>query len=197
MLYTECDGVALRGPNDIVFDRHGGFYFTDLGKVRERDMDRGAIFYALPDGTAIRQVAHPVMTPNGIGLSPDETTLYVAETETCRLWSWSILQPGVVQKQPWPSPHGGQFVKGFSSYQRFDSLAVEANGNVCVATLLNGGVTIISPDGADAEHVAFPDLYCTNICFGGDDIQTAYMTLSGAGQLIKAKWPRPGLALNF
>ena len=52
-LYAECDGRPLRGPNDIVFDDKGGFYFTDLGKTRAHDVDRGGIYYALADGSSI------------------------------------------------------------------------------------------------------------------------------------------------
>ncbi|MDG2112456.1 MAG: SMP-30/gluconolactonase/LRE family protein, partial [Actinomycetota bacterium] len=87
-VYTECDGWQLRGPNDIVFDRQGGFYFTDLGKGREREMDRGAIYYAQPDGSSITTVARPLVTPNGVGLSPDEDRLYYAETMTGRVRCW-------------------------------------------------------------------------------------------------------------
>ena len=79
-LYEECNGISLKGPNDIVFDKNGNFWFTDLGKQRERDMDRGSIYWAKSDGSLIKEVIHPIMTPNGIGLSPDEKTLYVAET---------------------------------------------------------------------------------------------------------------------
>ena len=89
-LYRECDGHALRGPNDIVMDAHGGFYFTDLGKSRPRDRDHGGVYYARCDGSAIVCVAYPMLTPNGIGLSPDGRTLYVAETETARLWAFPI-----------------------------------------------------------------------------------------------------------
>src|SRR4051794_8292175 len=80
-LYDAVEGQPLRGPNDIVFDAHGGFYFTDLGKVRALDMDRGGVFYARPDGGSARVIARPVMTPNGVALSPDGRTLYYAETE--------------------------------------------------------------------------------------------------------------------
>ena len=86
--------VSLKGPNDLVFDRHGGFYFSDLGKVRAREMDRGAVYYAKADGSAITEVAFPMVTPNGVGLSPDGTTLYVAETEAARLWAFDIVEPG-------------------------------------------------------------------------------------------------------
>jgi len=97
-IYTECDGEPLKGPNDIVFDRQGGFYFTDLGKRRGRQIDRGSIFYAKIDGSMIIELIHPFDTPNGIGLSPDEKTLYVAETNAARLWAFDIESPGVLKK---------------------------------------------------------------------------------------------------
>jgi len=198
VLYRGTPEVHLRGPNDLVFDAHGGFYFTDLGKVRQREMDRGAVFYAKADGSLIREVAFPMVMPNGIGLSPDGNTLYVAETEAARLWAFDIVEPGIVAKQSWPSPHGGRLLaQPGGTYQRFDSLAVEANGNICIATLAHGGITIVSPDGRSLEHVPMPDLHTTNICFGGPDLRTAYITLSGSGRLVACDWPRPGLPLNY
>ena len=196
ILYRACGDIPLKGPNDLVFDAHGGIYFTDLGKRRARDMDVGAVYYAKSDGSFIAEVAHPMMTPNGIGLSPDGNTLYVAETEAARLWAFAIEAPGVVKKEPWPSPHGGRLVAGMGGYQRFDSLAVQADGRICVATLVNGGVTVISPDGRHVEHHPFPDPMTTNICFGGPDLKTAYVTLSWTGRLVAADWPTPGLRLH-
>lgn len=194
-LYTHCDGNPIMGPNDIVFDDHDGFYFTDHGKSYDRLMDRGAVFYAANDGSAIREVVFPGITPNGVGLSPDGKTLYSTETETGRLWAWPIVEPGVVTKEPWPSPNGGRFLGGPQGYQRFDSLAVEANGNICVASLVYGGVSVFSPEGGLVEFWEAPEPYCTNIAFGGPDMQTAFITLSGWGQLVAVDWPRPGLKL--
>jgi gluconolactonase len=196
VLYRACGDVTLKGPNDLVFDAHGGFYFTDLGKVRARDMDRGAVYYAKADGSFIAEVAFPMITPNGIGLSPDGTTLYVAETEAARLWAFALDAPGVVKKEPWPSPHGGRIVAGMGGYQRFDSLAVQEDGRIAVATLINGGITVISPDGRHIEHHQMPDPMTTNICFGGADRKTAYITLSGSGRLVATDWPTAGLKLN-
>lgn len=196
ILYRACGEVPLKGPNDLVFDAHGGFYFTDLGKRRGRDMDLGAVYYAKADGSFIAEIIHPMVTPNGIGLSPDGSTLYVAETEAARLWAFPIEAPGVVRKEPWPSPHGGRIVAGMGGYQRFDSLAVQADGRVCVATLVNGGITVISPDGRHVEHHPMPDPMTTNICFGGPDMRTAYITLSWTGRLVAADWPTPGLRPN-
>jgi gluconolactonase len=196
-LYDRCGDAMLKGPNDIVFDAHGGFYFTDLGKARARDRDWGAIYYALPDGSKIVEIVQPILTPNGIGLSPDGKVLYAAETETARLWAWDITAPGVLKKQPFPSPHGGRLVMGLGGYQRFDSLAVDATGNICVATLINGSISVISPGGYLVRQVSMPDLFATNICFGGPDRRTAYITLSGTGRLVTMDWWEPGLRLNY
>lgn len=198
--YETAGGGALRGPNDIVFDAQGGFYFTDLGKTREHDMDRGGVFYGHSDGSGAHAIARPVTTPNGIALSPDGRTLYYAETEGARLWAFDVTAPGRVRKEGWPSPHGGRMLCASPGghYQRFDSMAADALGNLCVATLLHGGITIVAPDGATCEHVPLPDRYTTNICFGGRDMRTAYITLSGSGRLIAIDdWPTPGLRLNF
>jgi len=197
LLYAECDGHALCGPNDIVFDAEGGFYFSDLGKVRARDRDHGGLYYAGADGSRIVEVAYPVLTPNGVGLSPDGRVLYAAETEGGRLWAWDITAPGVVTKHPFPSPHGGRLICGLPGFQRFDSLALTASGDVCVATLMTGCITQIAPDGRVVRTQATPDIYTTNICFGGPDLRTAWITLSGIGQLARMQWPEPGLRLNY
>ena len=197
LLYTHCGNHRLSAPNDIVFDAHGGFYFTDFGKKHPRLRDYGGVYYALPDGSRIVEVAYPLLSSNGIGLSPDGGVLYVAETETARLWAFDIAEPGVVKKHPFPSPHGGRIVCGLPGFQRFDSLAVEAGGNVCVATLITGAISVISPGGELLRQLAFPDTYVTNICFGGPELKTAYVTLSGTGQLVSLPWPEPGLALHF
>ena len=197
-LYDNCNGNRLSGPNDIVFDRKGNMWFTDLGKARARDLDRGAIYWAKPDGSEIREVIQPFTTPNGIGLSPDEKTLYVAETEGGRLFAYDIVSDGEVELLPYPkSLNGGRYITSDTGMRRFDSLAVEDCGNVCVATLFTGGITVASPDGGTAEFVETGDGYTTNICFGGENLQKAYITLSWQGLLVECDWPRPGLALNF
>lgn len=196
ILYRDCDGVPLRGPNDIVFDSHGGFWFTDLGKTRALDWDRSAVYYARADGSSIRRVAFPMITANGIGLSPDGERLYVAETQTGRLWAFDLAGPGEIRREAWPSPNGGRCLASVPGYQNFDSLAVDGDGNICVATLFSGCITTISPDGTILDQTAFPDPYVTNICFGGADLRTAYVTLSMSGRLVAVDWPRRGLELH-
>ncbi|MGH6956627.1 MAG: SMP-30/gluconolactonase/LRE family protein, partial [Caulobacteraceae bacterium] len=97
---------------------------------------------------------------------------------------------------PGPGFAPGRVICNLPDYQLLDSLAVEAGGKVCVATIINGGVTAFDPDGS-TEHFAFPDLITTNICFGGADMRDAWVTCSSTGKLYKCRWPRPGLKLNF
>jgi gluconolactonase len=194
-LYTRCGAHALRGPNDLVFDSSGGFWFTDHGKTRERDRDRGGLYYARPDGSAVREMVYPLDAPNGVGLSPDGSRVYVAETHTGRVFWWDLAGPGEIR--PHASPNRGHLLVGLPGLQLFDSLAIDAEGNVCVATLVNGGITIISPDGARTEHVPLPDPLTTNLCFGGKDLRTAFVTLSGTGKLVSLPWKTAGLRLAY
>ncbi len=199
-LLDSVEGYALRGPNDLVFDVYGGLYFTDLGKARPTEMDRGGVFYAAPGFTSTHTIARPALTANGVALSPDGNTLYYAETEAARLWAFDLTAPGQVRPEPWPSPHGGRMLVAAPGghYQRFDSIAVDALGNICVATLGHGGITVVAPDGRLCTHVPMPERHVTNICFGGKDMRTAFITLSGTGRLIAVDdWPIPGLRLNF
>ena len=196
-LYDRCGDHPLMGPNDIVFDREGGMWFTDLGKGRARDLDRSGLYYAQPDGSSIVEAAYPILTANGVGLSPDEKTVYVAETQTGRLWGFDLAAPGQIEKQPWPSPHGGRLIGQTQGFRNFDSLAVDADGNILVATLMDGGITCIPSAGGAVEHIPFPDAFTTNICFGGQGLKTAYICLSQSGRLVAVDWPTAGLPLNF
>jgi gluconolactonase len=191
-LYTQCNEEPLKGPNDIVFDAQGGFWFTDHGKNRPREKDRTGVFYALPDGSQINEVVFPLEAPNGIGLSPNEQELFVAETPTGRLWAYPLAGPGIIDAD---KPR--RLLNGRPGFFMFDSLAVDANGDVCVATLVDGGITTLSAKNDKPSFVSMPDRVTTNICFGGLDLKTAFITLSSTGQLVSCPWPVGGLPLNF
>jgi gluconolactonase len=200
-LYVECDGVALAGPNDLVFDRTGSFWFTD--------MKGGAILYASPDGSSIERVINDADMPNGIGLSPDEGTLYWAQTHTRQVLRRTVSEPGrlvysggcTVQAVFRQELDLSCLVIGLPGSEEIDSLAIDAEGNICIGTLVNGGITVVSPDGHDLSKfsppASFADQAITNICFGGNDLRTAYITLSETGRIISCRWPVPGLPLNF
>ena len=199
ILYQSGDfGCTLRGPNDIVFDAHGGFWFTDHGKVdyAKRCHDIVGIFYAKADGSFLEEVIFPSQNPNGVGLSPDGKRLYAAETYTCRLMAFNVIAPGKVDDAAGPGGPGIPVYRP-AGYKFFDSLGVEANGNICVATIGESGISVISPEGELVEFVGTDDIFTTNICFGGDDMMDAWITLSGSGRLVKTRWARPGLKLEY
>ena len=194
-LYTECNGNPLIAPNDLVFDAHGGFYFTDHGNTDGRMMHLTGIYYAKADGSEIHEIVFPAHEPNGIGLSPDGTKLYWAETWTGRVMQRNILAPGVVDEPGLVDTSACLY--GFPGMQLLDSLGVDGDGNVCVATLVNGGISVISPQGELINFIPTGDILTTNICFGGPDLRTAYITVSGTGKLLSMPWPCPGAKLHY
>jgi gluconolactonase len=204
-LYTECGGNPLRWPNDLVFDAHGGFYFTDFGRDVGRTCDLGGLYYAKADGSSIVELIHeaqafvPLTQPNGVGLSPAGDKVYVAETVTGRLWSWKIKSPGVLAPADQPmSPNGAGLMLGADGIGMLDSLAVDGEGYVCVATLMKGGISVVKPEGGLEDFIQIPgEPFVTNICFGGPDLRTAYVTASSQGKVWAMDWPRQGLRLNY
>ena len=198
VIYFECDGNPLKGPNDIVFDKQGGFWFTDLGKTYGRQKDQGALFYAKIDGSFIKEVVFPIESPNGVGLSPNEDVVYVADTIPGRVWGYPISEPGVIKGPKSFGIHSGEhFIHGSSELVLFDSLAVDSEGWINVATLFKAGITRISPDKSKYEFFETDDMLTTNICFGGNDLKTAFITLSSTGRLVKTDWDVAGHKLNF
>ncbi|MBT9386021.1 SMP-30/gluconolactonase/LRE family protein [Pseudooceanicola sp. CBS1P-1] len=195
-LYRSIGGHDLLMPNDIVIDRDGGLWFTDHGTRTARSFVHGGLYYGRPDGSFACEVAWPITTANGVGLSPDEKTVYVADTETGRLYSYAVTGPGTIVP-PDPYQPGAAVLAQLKGFRRYDSLAVEACGNICCAGLTPGCISVISPAGEEVETVEMPDPFSTNIAFGGPDMRTAYVTLSGSGRLIAVDWPRPGLKPNF
>jgi len=192
-LYVECDGRPLCAPNDLAFDHTGNFWFTDHGHSYGRQHDRGAVFYASPDGNRIQEAIFPLDQPNGLGLSPDQTVLYVAETMTGRIWAFDLESPGQIARTRGPLGHPGRLVLGIGGLDLFDSLSVDSAGNIAVGTLVGTpGITEIEPSGTIAARWPLPDPFVTNIAFGANGDTWAYVTLSGTGRLARFRWPRRG-----
>lgn len=185
-VYDACDGVLLEGPNDLVFDADGRLWFTDLGKTHSGIRTASGLFSCLADGSSITAIDRHPVSYNGVGLSPDGSTVYVADTHQARLYRYE--RKPETQRPTWVATAPG--------HVSFDSLAVTAAGNICVGTLRNGGITTITPAGA-TRFKGFEDRYVTNIAFGGADMQDAWLTFSTRGLLVKARWDEPGLKLNF
>lgn len=194
ILYADVGGIPLKGPNDLMFDSTGGFWFTDHGKIRARTRDRGGLYYAQPDGSQVTEVVFPLDAPNGVGLSPAEDRIYVAETFQGTVLYWDLAAPGQLVEG---STNRGTFLASPQGHKYFDSLAIDAEGNVSVGTILTGGISTFTPAGDELEFAPVDDLLCTNICFGGPDMTTAYLTLSSTGRLVVGEWPHPGLKLAY
>jgi gluconolactonase len=195
VLYESCDGEKLQAPNDLVFDKTGGFWFTDHGSTTDKYRTHGALYYAKADGSKITKVLRELLSPNGVGLSPDDKTVHYAETFPGRLWSLTLTAPGVAAPVAGLTP--ANFEGAYPGLGYFDSLGVQADGGVCVATILAGGITTCWPDSKKFEHTPLPDLIVTNICWGGRDMKTAFITMSSTGKLGAMEWRSPGLKLAY
>jgi gluconolactonase len=199
----------LRGPDDLVFDATGSFWFTDWGKAGLRERDVTGVYYAKPDGSSIREVLFPLNAPNGLALSPDGQRLYVAETYTRRVLYWQLAAAGQIAPNPETLDGSYLLTAAIPGQGTLDSMKVDEDGNVYVATMLpkgvsplyNGGITIISPSG---EILQFLEIAAgaveplpSNLCFGGPDRRTLYVTLGGSGRLASLRVRVPGLEPAF
>jgi gluconolactonase len=201
--------VDLKGPDDLVFDQAGGIWFSDFGKTRERDRDITGLYYVSPDQKTITQMAYPLNSPNGIALSPDGTRLYFALTYERKVMYFELSGAGKIKRNPASLDGAYLLTAQLEGQAILDSMAVDVEGNLYLATMLpqgntpvvNGGISIISPDGAvEYQEIAIPDGSIaplpSNICFGGEDMKTAFVTCGGAGYLLKMPSAIAGLRLN-
>jgi gluconolactonase len=210
----------LRGPDDLVLDKEGGIWLSDFGKQQLRSVDKQqlhsskdvtGVYYVAPDGSSMRQAIYPLTCSNGIALSPDGEWLYVALSFERRVLKYKVGPGGTFEPNP-KTLDGSYLVTGaFEGSSVLDSMAVDAEGNLYVATMIpqgsdpsvNGGITVVSPDGKHVEFIEIslpngvPCPLPSNICFGGDDMKTAYVTCGGSGFLVKMPAEIPGLKLNY
>jgi gluconolactonase len=186
-VYDACDSAPLSAPNDLVFDADGQIWFTDMGRMETDGKKYGGLYCAAPDGSRITRIVGGTLSYNGVGLSPDMSTVYVADTWSARVYAFD--RRAEAQK-----PRLVATVPGLVSV---DSLAVTAAGNVCVATIgESGAITTVTPDG-QCSAVATEDPVTTNIAFGGPDLRDAFITCSMQGRLVKTRWEEPGLRLAY
>lgn len=185
-VYDGCDGMPLGAPNDLMFDAGGNIWFTDLGKTGTDSKYYGGLYCARPDGSAITRIFGRAISYNGVGISPDMQTVYVADTYTARVYAFDRTIEA--QTPRWLATAAGPAM--------FDSLAMTAAGNVCVATLIPGAITTVTPAG-EVSTRPMDDRLVTNLAFGGTDMMDAYVTFSDRGALVKMRWDEPGMKLVY
>ncbi len=189
---TYVDEVAnerLHGPNDLCFADNGDLYFTDQGNS---DIQRphGRVVRVRADGRT-EIIAADIASPNGIVLSPDNQSLYVAVTRTNAIWKLPLeMTPGL-----YGNAHvgtSGVFIQ-LSGGTGPDGLAVDAKGNLAIAHTGLGVLWLFSPLGEPLARVnTCAGLAIANIAYGGSDGRTLYIVESATGSILTAQMPVAG-----
>jgi gluconolactonase len=178
-IVDRCDGKRFNSPNDLCFDRAGNLFFTDppygLGREATAELGFNGVFRRATDGT-VTVLAHDLDRPNGIALSPDEKTLYVANSGDrpgmrTYLMAYALRPDGTVaagrvlfDAEPLRAKRGGGLM---------DGLKVDARGNIWATG--PGGVLILNPEGKHLGTI-LTGTSTANCCFGGADGTTLYIT---------------------
>jgi gluconolactonase len=206
---TLIERQPLSSPDDLIFDSTGGFWFTDWGNSKGRSREVTGVYYvAAGTRTPIEKIAMRT-APNGIALSPAGDRLYVAETYARTIVYWELSAPGELKCNP-ITLDGAYLLSGdIPGSGLLDSMSLDEQGNVYVATLLpqgfdplvNGGITVISPEGKLLEFIAvdcgMPEPLPSNLCFGGADRKTAFITCGGTGRVLSCRMQNAGLPAAF
>ena len=168
-LAQSYDGQRLNSPNDLTVADDGSIYFTDppYGVDEEnRELDFSGVYRLAPDGS-LTLLTDRFSRPNGIVLSPDESTLYVNDSGDTVIWAYDVTDDGSLE-------NGREFARPEDDADgTTDGMKVDANRNLY--TTGPGGVWVYAPDGELLDRVSTP-VPPTNLAFGGPEHQTLYVT---------------------
>lgn len=186
---THRRSEGFKGVNDLIFDRRGRLYFTDQGQTGMHD-PTGRVYRYDPASDRLDCLLDTGISPNGLALSPDEKTLYVAMTRGNAVWRVPLFDDGSVSKV-------GVFVQMAGGVSGADGVAVDTEGSVYVADAGNGCVWSFSAFGVPAYRymAASGGRTVTNLAFGGENNQTLYFIDSSTSAILKVTAPAPGLSL--
>lgn len=196
VLAGRFEGKRLNSPNDLDIDREGRVYFTDPKYVgpEEMELDRFHVFrYDLADGS-LRIATSAITKPNGIALSPDQKTIYVAETDngSTKADIEKGGKPGRMTLNTFSVDAKGELgekrvIVDFGNQTGIDGMAVDTAGRIYAAVRSDArfGIVVFSPEGSELAYVKTPALP-TNCCFGtGAEIGRLYITAGGGLYRIK------------
>jgi sugar lactone lactonase YvrE len=174
---------AFHQPNDMTFARDGTLYASDPN-FRGRS---GQVWRIAPRGDGTGQGAamappRKLTTTNGIDLSPDETTLYVAESETREIWAYRV------EGEKLTAP---RLVKKFTDAS-LDGIRTDIDGRIYVARILKDTIDVLAPDGKLIREIRLTAKEPTNLAFGGPDGKTVYVTQRKGGYIETFRVDRPG-----
>ncbi|RNL62450.1 SMP-30/gluconolactonase/LRE family protein [Nocardioides marmoriginsengisoli] len=187
-LLTEIDGRPLTSPNDLCLDGDGGLWFTDpVWPDADGQVSAGKIGYRAADGRAHYE-HEGLRFPNGLAVTAAGDALIVAESYTSWLHRFPILGPGRLG-QPEPFAFLGEGTLP-------DGLCFDSAGRVIVAGAGTGCVVVFTADGEDLGRIPFGN-DVTNVCFGGSDLRTLFVTEVGLGRVSTVRWDVPGLPMPY
>jgi gluconolactonase len=173
ILVSNYDGKYLNGPNDVWVAPNGGIYITDPFYRRKwwdhtmMALTNQAVFYLSPDRTKLFPVANDLKKPNGITGTPDGKILYVADIQGDKTWRYDIL------------PDGSLTNKTLFVAKGSDGMTIDENGDLIMcANGQTNGVTIFDSSGKKIAHIDVPEVWSANVCFGGKDHKTLFITAS-------------------
>lgn len=178
VLVKDFEGKKLNGPNDLWVDPKGGVYFTDPFYKRdywtrtEKEIDQENVYYLLPDKKKLVVAATDFVRPNGIVGSADGKKLYVADINANKTYSFKINTDGSLSDRTLFAPMGS------------DGMTIDNQGNVY---LTGKGITVFSMHGKEIEHIAVEEPWTANVCFGGKDQRTLFITASKSVYTLKMK----------
>ncbi|MDR1357248.1 MAG: SMP-30/gluconolactonase/LRE family protein [Tannerellaceae bacterium] len=170
VIVTDFGGKKLNGPNDLWVHPNGGIYFTDpLYKrnywSRDPEMQQQGqyLYYVTPDHKSVKLIDIDFEQPNGIIGSPDGKLLYVADIRARKTYVYNIQPDGSLTDKKLFAPMGS------------DGMTMDEKGNIYVT---GRGVTVFNPAGEQIEQIPVEANWTANVCFGGKDMQTLFITAS-------------------
>ncbi|MBO0698702.1 MAG: SMP-30/gluconolactonase/LRE family protein [Zavarzinella sp.] len=178
VVVKDYKGKLLNGPNDVWLRPDGGIYFTDpyykrpYWKRGPKEQDVEGVYFVTPDHKGLIRVADDLQQPNGIIGTPDGKTLYVADIKAGRTYAYAIQDDGTLKDKRLFCELGS------------DGMTIDADGNVY---LTGKGVTVFDKAGKKAEQIDVPEPWTANVCFGGKDKKTLFITASKSLYAIRTR----------
>ena len=178
VLVKDYEGKLLNGPNDLWVRPDGGVYFTDpfykrpYWKRGPSEQDAPAVYFLSADRKRLVRVAGDLMQPNGIVGTPDGKRLYVADIRAGKTYAYDIQADGALANRKLFCPMGS------------DGMTIDDAGNVY---LTGRGVTVFDKAGGKVEHIEVPERWTANVCFGGKDGRTLFITASTGLYAVRMK----------
>jgi gluconolactonase len=166
VVVKDYKGKLLNGPNDVWIQPTGGLYFTDpyykraYWKRGPKEMDE-CVYYLAPDSKTLTRVIEDLKQPNGIIGTPDGKLLYVADIGAGKTYRYSIQPDGALKEKKLFCEMGS------------DGMTIDSAGNIY---LTGKGVSVFDSSGKKIEHIEVPENWTANVCFGGKDKQTLFIT---------------------